>query len=82
MTSIELRAAAKSHDGDMKIDAELVADHALGIAHVLGRVEPEGGRKRVQDRPPGLAFAAAAASSTRWRSCSATVLPLQRSVRR
>ncbi len=38
----------------MKIDAEFVADHALGIAHVLRRVEPEGGRKRMQDRPPGL----------------------------
>ena len=38
----------------MKIEAEFVADHALRIAHVLGRVEPEGGRKRVQDCPPGL----------------------------
>ena len=38
----------------MKIDAEFVADHALRIAHVLGRVEPEGGRKRMQDCPPGL----------------------------
>src|ERR1700677_5097 len=40
--------------GEMKIEAEFVADHALRIAHVLSRVEPEGGRKRVQDRPPGL----------------------------
>ena len=38
----------------MKIDAELDADHALGIAHVLGPVEPEGGRKRVQDRSSAL----------------------------
>ena len=38
----------------MKIDAELDADHALGIAHVLGPVEPEGGRKRVQDRSSRL----------------------------
>ena len=38
----------------MKIDAEFVADHALRIAHVLGRVEPEAGRQRVQDCPPGL----------------------------
>ena len=37
----------------MKIDAELDADHALGIAHALGRVEPEGGRKRMQDRSSG-----------------------------
>ena len=40
--------------GDMKVDAELGADHALGIAHVLGRVEPEGGRNRVQDRSSRL----------------------------
>ena len=40
--------------GEVKIDAEFVADHAFRIAHVPGRVEPEGGRKRVQDRPPGL----------------------------
>ena len=38
----------------MKIEAEFVADHALRVAHVLGRIEPEGGRKRVQDCPPGL----------------------------
>ena len=40
--------------GEMKIEAKFVADHALRIAHVLGRVEPEGGRKRMQDCPPGL----------------------------
>ena len=38
----------------MKIDSEIVADHAFRIVHVLGRVEPESGRKRVQDCPPGL----------------------------
>ena len=38
----------------MKIEAKFVADHALRIAHVLGRVEPEGGWERVQDCPPRL----------------------------
>ena len=40
--------------GEMKIDAEFGPDHALGVAHVLGRVEPKGGRKRMQDGPTGF----------------------------
>src|ERR1700722_15076514 len=67
--------------GEMKIDAEFRPDHALGVAHVFRRVEPEGGRKRKGGGRggrmvrPGSLFAAAAASSTWWTSCSATVLP-------
>src|ERR1700678_4167695 len=30
--------------GEMKIEAKFMADHALRITHVLGRVEPESGR--------------------------------------
>jgi hypothetical protein len=38
----------------MKIDPEFGPDHAFGIVNVAGLVEPEGGRKRMQDRSSGL----------------------------
>jgi hypothetical protein len=41
---------------EMKIDPEFVAHHPLGISHVLGRIEPEGSRKRMQDRPAMFGF--------------------------
>src|SRR5271170_710325 len=34
---------------EVKIDPEFGPDHALGIVNVAGRVESEGGRKRMQD---------------------------------
>ena len=40
--------------GDVHFRAELVADHALGVAHAARRVEPEAGRRRVQHRAAGV----------------------------